>query len=129
MGLSERTLRTSTSPVVVSPGRTGALKLQLTCRNTVPGPGRSSATTALRIALVIPPLNHDAAELGHLSNLFIIVQWISVAADFSEKLDVSARDRPRSSRCLTDRRHPVWPYFAHRHCRFLVRFRIAQAET
>ena len=30
-------------------------KVQFTCRNTVPGPGRSSATTALRIALVMPP--------------------------------------------------------------------------
>jgi hypothetical protein len=29
--------------VIVSPGRTGALNLQFTFRNTVPGPGRSSA--------------------------------------------------------------------------------------
>jgi len=55
IGLSSRTLVTLTSPVIVSPGRTGALKFQLTCRNTVPGPGRSSATTAFRIALVTPP--------------------------------------------------------------------------
>jgi hypothetical protein len=45
----------STRPVIVSPGRTGALKDHSTLRNTVPGPGNSSATTALRIALVTPP--------------------------------------------------------------------------
>jgi quercetin dioxygenase-like cupin family protein len=36
-------------------GAHGALNAQLTLRNTVPGPGSSSATTALRIALVTPP--------------------------------------------------------------------------
>lgn len=55
IGVSERTSRTSTPPVIVSPGRAGARKFQLTFRKTVPGPGRSSATTALRIALVTPP--------------------------------------------------------------------------
>ena len=38
----------------LSPGRIGAFKRQFTWRNTVPSPGGSSATTALRIALVIP---------------------------------------------------------------------------
>jgi hypothetical protein len=46
---------TSTRPVIVSPGRTGARKCQETDRKTVPGPGSRSATTALRIALVTPP--------------------------------------------------------------------------
>ena len=55
MGLSSRTFVTTTSPVMVWPGRTGALNLQWTSRNTVPGPGRSSATIAFRIALVTPP--------------------------------------------------------------------------
>ena len=55
MGLSALTLVTFTLPVIVSTGRTGALKLQFTCRNTLPGPGSCSATTALSIALVIPP--------------------------------------------------------------------------
>ena len=55
IGLSVRTEMTSTRPVIVSPGRTGALKCQLVLRNTVPGPGNLSATTALRIALVTPP--------------------------------------------------------------------------
>ena len=36
-------------------GADGARKSQLTLRNTVPGPGRRSATTALRMALVTPP--------------------------------------------------------------------------
>jgi hypothetical protein len=45
----------STRPVMTSPGRTGALKSQFTFRKTVPGPGRHSATTALRMAVVIPP--------------------------------------------------------------------------
>jgi hypothetical protein len=31
------------------------VKSQFTFRKTVPGPGRDSATTALRMALVIPP--------------------------------------------------------------------------
>ncbi len=55
MGLSSRASTTSTAPVISSPGRTGPRKFQLTLRNTVPGPGSRSATTALRIALVIPP--------------------------------------------------------------------------
>jgi hypothetical protein len=55
IGLSSRTSSTSTAPVISSPGRTGARKFQLTLRNTVPGPGSRSATTALRIALVSPP--------------------------------------------------------------------------
>jgi len=55
IGLSVRAEMTSTRPVMVSPQRTGALNAQLTFRNTVPGPGNSSATTAFRMALVIPP--------------------------------------------------------------------------
>lgn len=39
IGLSVRTLVTSTLPVIRSPGLTGALKFQSTWRNTVPGPG------------------------------------------------------------------------------------------
>ena len=54
-GLSSRTVSTSTSPVISSPGRTGAVKRHATSRNTVPGPGSFSATTALRIADVTPP--------------------------------------------------------------------------
>jgi hypothetical protein len=54
-GLSSRASSTSTSAVSSSPGRTGALKLQSTCRKTLPGPGRSSATTAFRSPLVMPP--------------------------------------------------------------------------
>jgi hypothetical protein len=46
---------TSTSPVMVSPGRTGAVNFHATSRKTVPGPGSSSATTAFRMALVMPP--------------------------------------------------------------------------
>ena len=49
MGLSLRTVRTSASAVISSPGRTGARKLQSTWRNTLPGPGRSSATSAFKI--------------------------------------------------------------------------------
>ena len=55
IGLSSRTSVTSTSPVIVSPGLVGARNFQWVSRNTVPGPGRSSATTALRMALVTPP--------------------------------------------------------------------------
>ena len=55
IGLSSRASRTSTAPVISSPGRTGARKSQLTLRNTVPGPGSRSATTAFRIAVVTPP--------------------------------------------------------------------------
>ena len=54
-GLSVLASMTSTRPVMTSPGRTGALKSQFTFRKTVPGPGSRSATTALRMALVIPP--------------------------------------------------------------------------
>ncbi len=36
-------------------GANRRLEFPLTCRKTVPGPGRSSATTALMIALVMPP--------------------------------------------------------------------------
>jgi hypothetical protein len=54
-GLSSRTEVTTTSAVITSPGRTGARKRQSTCRKTLPGPGRSSATTALSRALVTPP--------------------------------------------------------------------------
>jgi hypothetical protein len=66
IGLSVLTSTTSTSPRIVSPGRTGALKSQVTLRKTVPGPGSFSATTAFRIALVTPPWttippNRDAA--------------------------------------------------------------------
>ena len=55
IGLSSRTEVTSTSPVMTSPGRVGARKRQCVSRKTVPGPGRRSATTALRMALVTPP--------------------------------------------------------------------------
>ena len=55
IGLSSRTAVTSTSPVMVSPGRAGARNRQWVSRKTVPGPGSRSATTALRIALVTPP--------------------------------------------------------------------------
>src|SRR4051794_4439783 len=55
IGLSSRTATTSTSAVISSPGETGARKLQSTCRNTLPGPGRSSATTALSSPVVTPP--------------------------------------------------------------------------
>ena len=55
IGLSSRTSSTSTSAVISSPGRTGALKLQSTCRKTLPGPGRSSATTAFSSPEVTPP--------------------------------------------------------------------------
>jgi hypothetical protein len=55
IGLSSRTEVTSTSPVMVSPGRVGARNFQWVSRKTVPGPGRRSATTALRIAVVTPP--------------------------------------------------------------------------
>ena len=72
IGLSSRTFVTTTSPVMVSPGRTGARKLQFTCRNTVPGPGRSSATMAFRIALVTPPCTTTADEES-LTNAMIKV--------------------------------------------------------
>ncbi len=39
IGLSSRASSTSTSAVISSPGATGALKLQSTCRKTLPGPG------------------------------------------------------------------------------------------
>ena len=55
IGLSSLTSMTSASAVISSPGRTGARKLQSTWRNTLPGPGRSSATSALSSPEVTPP--------------------------------------------------------------------------
>ena len=54
-GLSSRSSSTSTSAVISSPGCTGARKLQSTWRKTLPGPGRSSATTAFSSPVVTPP--------------------------------------------------------------------------
>src|SRR5262249_13907585 len=55
IGLSARASVTSTSAVISSPGLTGARKFQSTCKKTLPGPGRSSATTAWSSPVVTPP--------------------------------------------------------------------------
>src|SRR4051794_17843175 len=49
IGLSSRTPVTSTRPVISSPTSTAFTKRHSTPRNTVPGPGKSSATTAFSI--------------------------------------------------------------------------------
>src|SRR5436305_13575211 len=66
MGLSSRRSRTSASAVISSPGFTGDLKLQSTCRKTLPGPGRSSATRALGLGIAwwVDDLNGGTAAGG-----------------------------------------------------------------
>ena len=54
-GLSSRTETTSTRAVISSPTRTAFTKRHSTPRKTVPGPGSSSATTALSRPDVTPP--------------------------------------------------------------------------
>jgi len=82
--------------------RTGALNLQFTFRNTVPGPGRSSATTALRMALVMLPcttMPPDRVRLARSASLYRRLRSPLMAVKSS--IRPSPTTHERSTRCPT----------------------------
>src|SRR5664279_3183541 len=64
----------------------------LGCRNTLPGPGRSWATSALSSPLVTPPWTTITPELAARSQFRIEMPWIEIASHRGEQLDVTVLD-------------------------------------
>ena len=102
IGLSSRASSTSTSAVISSPGRTGALKLQSVCRKTEPGPGRSSATTAFSSPVVTPPWTMIPPNRDRVGRRLVVVQRVAVAGELGEELDVASGHLARPARDLSD---------------------------
>ena len=88
IGLSVRAEMTSTRPVMVSPGRTGALNAQLTFRNTVPGPGNFFGHNGIQDGAGDAALDDDFPETGRLGGGFVVMQRVAVTADLGEQSDV-----------------------------------------
>ena len=105
IGLSSRTSSTSTSAVISSPGRTGARKLQSTCRKTLPGPGQVLGDDRVEQARRHAALDDDPAEARARGRLLVVVERVAVAGQLGEQLDVAVRDGAAAAGGVTDSGH------------------------
>ena len=88
IGLSSRTVRTSARATISSPTPTALRNFHSTPRNTVPGPGRSSATRALRSPERHAPLTKPPNTVRPASAEWV-VERVPVARHIAEGDDVA----------------------------------------
>jgi hypothetical protein len=86
-------LKTSASAVIVSSRKTGAVNFYSWFMKTVPGPGRSMATSACRRPVVSPPWTTEPAKWCGGRKVLAKMKRIAIAAELCELLDVFGSER------------------------------------
>ena len=105
IGLSSRASSTSTSAVISSPGRTGALKLQSVVQEDRAGAGEVLGDDGVQQAGGDAALDDDPAEARSRGDGLVVVERVAVAGQLGEELDVPRRDAARAAGGVADVRH------------------------